>query len=134
MINKQMIKNGIKTGIVDFIVDPNMDHGTVCKIGEDWFYFGGTTAEEMNPEEYLKAVPEDDIVSDLVETLDEFRDESPDEYEYFESILLETQAPMSVVMTFYPEDLVPLKKRYAINNSEELCQAIRDCIDRALEG
>ena len=37
-----------------FITDPNMGYGTVCKIGDYWFYFGGITAEEMEPDEYVK--------------------------------------------------------------------------------
>ena len=43
-ITKEDIANGITDGIVRFIVDPNMEEGTVCEIGENWFYFGGQTA------------------------------------------------------------------------------------------
>ena len=83
MITKEMIKNGIEQGVVRFVVDPNMEHGTVCAIGEIWFYFGGLTAEEENPDEYIKNVPIEDIVREIYETLKELRRECPDEYMYY---------------------------------------------------
>lgn len=42
IITKEMIKSGIKAGLFTFAPDPNADRGTVCKIGDVWFYFGGT--------------------------------------------------------------------------------------------
>ncbi len=90
MITKQLIKNGIRAKLIQFVVDPNMESGTVCQIGDNWFYFGGLTAEELNPEEYLSCVPEDDIVSEIFDTLDDFRkdEEFKDEYEYYEAVLI----------------------------------------------
>lgn len=52
-ITLQMIADGIQDDKVTFITDPNMGSGTVCKIGDLWFYFGGLEAEEQNPAEYL---------------------------------------------------------------------------------
>ena len=40
VITKEMIKTGIKAKLVVFAEDPNSDHGTVCRIGDGWFYFG----------------------------------------------------------------------------------------------
>ena len=50
-----MVRRGTHTGVVQFVTDPNMGYGTVCKIGDYWFYFGGgITAEELEPDEYVK--------------------------------------------------------------------------------
>lgn len=40
MITKEKIKSGIRDGIIKFVVDPNAESGTVCQIGDWWFYFG----------------------------------------------------------------------------------------------
>lgn len=48
-ITKEMLKSGIKAKLVTFAEDPNADHGTVCRIGDGWFYFGGTEAEMYSP-------------------------------------------------------------------------------------
>ena len=72
-------------------VDPNVDYGTICKIRDGWFYFGGETAAELNPDEYLKAVPLEDIVNEIYDVLSAFKDqeETKDEYEYYLAILKE---------------------------------------------
>ena len=90
IITKELILSGIKERLITFGVDPNMGSGTVCRIGDGWFYFGGLTAEEMSPNEYLANVPMEDIVREIHETLDEFsRDEElRDEYEYYKSVLI----------------------------------------------
>ena len=92
MIDKKDIKNAIQNKVIRFGVDPNMESGTVAFIGEHWFYFGGQEAEEMTPEEYMKNVPMDDIVNEVYTTLESFREDtfSKDEYEYYESIILES--------------------------------------------
>lgn len=89
MISEYKILSGIKEHLVRFVVDPNMESGTVCEIGDCWFYFGGQTAEEMNPDEYLSNVPIDDIVREIFETLDDFRkdEELRDEYDYYDAVL-----------------------------------------------
>ena len=76
IITKEMIKSGIKAGLFTFAPDPNADHGTVCKIGDVWFYFGGTEGEKYSPEEYVKNVPENDIINEIYEALESFRQES----------------------------------------------------------
>lgn len=90
VITTELILSGIKERLITFGVDPNMGSGTVCRIGDGWFYFGGFTAEEMNPDEYLANVPMEDIVREIHETLDEFsRDEElRDEYEYYKAVLV----------------------------------------------
>lgn len=89
MITKKKILSGLKEKLITLITDPNMECGTVCKIGDCWFYFGGETAEEMEPDEFLKCIPEEDIVNEIFDTLETFRqdDECLDEYEYYDTIL-----------------------------------------------
>lgn len=89
MITKDMIKNGLGCGTVLLTVNPNMDCGTVCTIGDDWFYFGGETAKEMLPEKYLENVPEEDIVNEIFMTLESFAHDVDfvEEYEYYKAIL-----------------------------------------------
>ncbi len=92
MITKEMVRDGIHDGSIRFVKDPNMEHGTVCQIGGGWFYFGGETAEGMQPEEYLRAVPSEDIVSEVYDMLEAFRvsgEELEDEYAYYEAYLIE---------------------------------------------
>lgn len=88
-ITKDEIKNGLHKGVITLDVDPNMESGTVCRIGDNWFYFGGLTAEEMSPEEYRKNVPEEDIVNEIFDTLDAFQKDRYflGEYEYYASLL-----------------------------------------------
>ena len=96
MITKEMVRDGFRGGHVRLVVDPNMDRGTVCQIGDHWFYFGGEIAEGMKPEEYLRTVPPEDIVSEVFETLDDFRlsgEEYEDEYAYYEDYLIERTEP-----------------------------------------
>ena len=88
-ITKDEIKNGLRKGFVKLVTDPNMESGTVCQIGDNWFYFGGPTAEDMTPEEYRKNIPEEDIVNEIFDTLDAFRKDRYflGEYEYYASLL-----------------------------------------------
>ena len=72
-----------------------MEHGTVCQIGDNWFYFGCLKAEELDPDEYVKATPEADVVGLICNTLDEFRKSGEtfeDEYAYYEAYLNEQRA------------------------------------------
>lgn len=92
MITLDHIKNGISAGVVKFIVDPNMGAGTVCQIGDNWFYFGGDRAESMNPDEYLKTVPGENVAEAVHGILTDFAKSEDffDEYHYYKAILEET--------------------------------------------
>lgn len=91
MITKEMVRDGIHNGSINFVKDPNMEHGTVCQIGDDWFYFGCLKAEELDPDEYVESMPEDDVVGLVFNTLEEFREDGAfdDEYAYYEAYLTE---------------------------------------------
>ena len=89
MITEDMVRSGIREHLITFIVDPNMGSGTVCSIGDSWFYFGGQEAEDAAPEEYLANTPLDDLVREVYEVLEEFDkdDDFRDEYAYYEAVL-----------------------------------------------
>lgn len=92
MITKDRVFLGIERGVIKLVVDPNMESGTVCQIGDNWFYFGGLTAEELSPEEYVKNVPKEDIVREIYEVLEDFRKDEgdlSDEYGYYDAVLSE---------------------------------------------
>ncbi len=88
-ITIKQIERGIQNGVIRFISDPNMGYGTVCEIGEYWFYFGGESAEEEEPEDYVKNVPLDDLCREIFETLNDFQQDEThaEEYEYYATIL-----------------------------------------------
>lgn len=92
MITREMIRRGIEDELIRLIVDPNMERGTVCQIGDNWFYFGGQTAEELNPVEYYTFCGED-VVDEIFETLSDFQycEELKDEYDYYEMFLMENE-------------------------------------------
>lgn len=92
MISLADIENGYRSGIVR-VVDSPIGDGAVCHIGDDWFYFGGQTAEDADSaEEYVRVIPQEDIVRMIYDVLEDFRmagGEFEDEYAYFDSVLSE---------------------------------------------
>lgn len=95
MITKEKIRKGISQGIIRFVTEPGnveagIETGTVCAIGEYWFYFGGQTAEDETPGEFIKNVDIEDVINDIFTVLEEFRthgDVFGDEYDYYDAIL-----------------------------------------------
>lgn len=101
MITKKDIRDGISNGIIQFIVDPNMKSGTVCEIDERWFYFGGQTAEDENPEDYLAHVPIEEIVQSVFEALENLKEVNIYAYRCYENTLregnsLQVTAPLAI--------------------------------------
>lgn len=90
-ISKELIAFGYRNGIITLDTDPNMESGTIARCGDNWFYFGGLTAEELDPEEYKTNVPEEDIVNEIFSVLDDFRQDEgfQDEYAYYSAVLYE---------------------------------------------
>ena len=72
-LTRNQIELGLKYGLIQLIIDPNLENGTVCSIGDDWFYFGGLTAEALSPEEYRKAIPITDISDEILNALEGFK-------------------------------------------------------------
>lgn len=83
VITKNMVIRGYNQGLIRLILSPNGD-GIACGIGDNWFYFGGITAEEYNDiEAYKKVVPTLYIVKEIYETLKDFEETNEDEYLYY---------------------------------------------------
>ncbi len=87
-ITLQDVEHGYKNGTVKLIDSPYGD-GTVCKIGEHWFYFGGAAAGACSVEEFKKYICEDWIIRQVFEALEDMRYDPTfeDEYAYYQSIL-----------------------------------------------
>ena len=91
MITTEMIEDGLDSGAVSIVDSPNGD-GAVCQIGPEWwFYFGGEEAEQSTAADYTVRVPRADIVREIMETLDDFREDPTyqNEYHYYEAFLRE---------------------------------------------
>ena len=86
MISFEDIKMGYRNGYIWLIDSPNGD-GTACQIGLRWFYFGDEKTEKINAREYAEKYSEDSILHDIKKVLDEFIQEMPDYYAYFEDTL-----------------------------------------------
>lgn len=94
MIEKKQIAQGLMCGIIRLDIDPNMNSGIVARIGENWFYFGGSTAEEYsNVDEYKADIPFDTVVEEIYSVLHEWQEldleEFRDEAAYYEALLSE---------------------------------------------
>lgn len=89
VITKELISHAFTWGYVQLRNANSAVSETVCRIGENWFYFGGETAEELSPQEYRKAVPHEDIVNEIFSALESFREneEYSNEYAYYEAYL-----------------------------------------------
>lgn len=88
MITRETIKRGFETGAVRLVV---MD-GIVCFIGDNWFYFGGETAENYSDvESYIKDMGFDEVVDSIVRTLYELSTEFEDEFAYYDAYLSEME-------------------------------------------
>lgn len=91
MITLDMVKSGYEAGIIKLVDGSTvLGDGIVCSIGDNWFYFGGQTAEEYTDvEKYKNDVPKSDILKSIFEVLEQFSTEFEDEYLYYESFLRE---------------------------------------------
>ena len=110
MITKEMILAGFLNGIVRLENEANLG-GTVCRIGDYWFYFGGESADNSSAEDYLRNVPIEDIVCEVASVLEEFAqnpDEFGDEYKYYEAFLKE-ELPDAVLLQM-PADAALTRK------------------------
>lgn len=91
-ISRELVAKAYKRGVITLILSPHKD-GIACGIGDNWFYFGGATAEEYSDvETYKKDVPEEDIISSITETLDAFLhdgEEFLDEYHYYQLCIMD---------------------------------------------
>lgn len=96
MITLDMVRAGYELGIINLINGSAVyGDGVVCSIGDNWFYFGGYTAESYDsPDEYKKDFPAEEIITDIFNVLEDFSScgakEFKDEYLYYEAHLKES--------------------------------------------
>ena len=89
IITKEMVIRGYNQHLINLILSPNGD-GIVCQIGDNWFYFGGSTAGEYdNVAEYKEIMLTSDIITEIYDVLCEFKTEFEDEYLYYYYYLME---------------------------------------------
>lgn len=106
MITKKMIEAGIRQGIVKLIVGPLFNVGTVCQIGDNWFYFD-EAADHLGPEEYQKKVSVEDIANKIYDILkDDLGGTDEYEREYYESYLKENIHILYVVVEHYKDSCI----------------------------
>lgn len=91
IFTKDLIEKGFKQGLINLILSPNGD-GVACKIGNgilsNWFYFGGFTAEKCNTvEQFQKKVPQEDIIREITDTLNDFHQVDEDEQLFYYYVL-----------------------------------------------
>lgn len=95
MITRKMLKQAYEADIVELINSPNGD-GTVCRIGEDWFYFDSDHGGNYLAADYEKEFDTEFTLAKIYERLEEMR-ENPDlfsnEYDYCESYIREHLIP-----------------------------------------
>lgn len=84
MITKKMIAQGLMADVIRLDIDPNMESCIVARIGEDWFFFGGKTAEEYNDvDRYRQDIPFGTIVDEIYDVLHEWQTEEAAVYDRF---------------------------------------------------
>ena len=82
-ITKEMVKNAYNQNLIWLDADPNTGSGTVARFGKTWLVFGGKPACELSPATYISSVPEEEIINEMFESIDELKTEMPEEYEYW---------------------------------------------------
>lgn len=125
-ITKEMVAEGYETGLIRLILSPN-DDGIACKIGDNWFFFGGQTAEEYNRvEDFVAEIPKDTIIDEIFEVLEAFSEENDglDEYLYYKYYLEENLGKRRFIREcLATKDVLGL---WEITNGTEKCYRITD--------
>lgn len=120
-ITIRTIMTGFELGVVELIKNPQLQTGTVCKIGEHWFYFGGKTAEEYEPEEFWCVSCPSDIFREVADAINNLTDET--EYSYYKAFLGEQIAKRNIRKLAY--ELYKIEWLAAIS-TEQKKDAVRD--------
>lgn len=88
MITKELLKKAFQNNVARIVKDPDY-RDIACQIGEYWFWFGSTDSLEVLPEEYMKNHTMEEIINMIFDTLEYFREDGWDEYNYYEAVLNE---------------------------------------------
>lgn len=88
-ITAQDVRAGFKSGLVRLTDDGTGD--VACEIGfgesKNWFWFGGEEAEGVTVDEYLRDIPMDTIIDEVVAALKGFQQDDPDEWMFYRQML-----------------------------------------------
>jgi hypothetical protein len=135
MITLSLLKEAYKNYIVQIINSPHGD-GTVAKIGGYWFYFGGETAESMTAAQYLQQIPEETIILELYEVLNDFYNDSSmrDEYEYYEAYIREKLGLLQIADASVLEKLGGPELSFEISESGMDLDTIITAVQNAYPG
>ena len=135
-ITKEMIRKGLEQKVIALAVDPNLFCGTVCTIGEDWFYFGDMVAEESDAEEYLRNTPIEDIVDEIFAVLDYFKTDEDfrTEYAYYahylkENLRKQKESKEQEVQTGITADMLDQEFAWLKGYAEQACLGEEPCGD-----
>ena len=133
MITRKMIFDGYYKGVIRLIESPHND-GVVCQIGDNWFYFGGLTAEECKTvEEYKASVDTKTILDEIYSVLNDFKnsgEELEDEYLYYEYYLKEKGIKeMKNVKELTRDELKELKESYLTKLKEDESPSYQDYVN-----
>lgn len=77
-ITAQEVQAGFESGLIH-LIDAHLflGDGVACEIGHgfvsNWFYFAGEEGENMTAAEYLRDIPMETIVDEIVRVLDDFQ-------------------------------------------------------------
>ena len=110
-ISVEMILEGLLHNYVQLVLNPVTDLGTVCQIGEHWFYFGGEFADAAIPIKYLAEIPLGTIATEIYESLNEMKNscETEDEYVYYAYYLSERKSVLTKRQFYIDTPLGKLK-------------------------
>ena len=86
MITREMIARAYGLGMIELVPDES-SYDILCRIGALTFYFGVGVTEGLTVEDYKRAVPQYDIVSDIYGVLDGFMSTRLSAYQYCEDYL-----------------------------------------------
>lgn len=91
-ITIEMLDKGWRAGLVTLQGDPRNSEGegVVCRIGEYWFYFAGSEGENMTVDEYMRDIPKDDILKEILDALNGLNERTKNSsriYNYYEAVL-----------------------------------------------
>ena len=81
-ISKALIRIGLGTGKIEII--DHLKFGTVCLIGESWFYFAGMQGETENAEAIIENTPTEVLVDEIYSAINETDEE---DCKYYLSVL-----------------------------------------------
>lgn len=120
-ITERTIMTGLELGIIKLIKNPQFETGTVCQIGEHWFYFGGETADEYEPDEFWSVTSPNDIIREITESINNLPDKT--EYSYYKAFLSEQISKRNIRKLAY--ELYKIEWLAAIS-TEQKKNAVRD--------